>query len=102
MNNGKIREQGFTLIGLLVVIAISAILAAVLLPPLLHALTAGYRPPARTPAADEVTQPARANAMPAKEVSEKESNSDWNFLKGFVPAYNRVWTSPPLVETADT
>jgi hypothetical protein len=35
-------------------------------------------------------------------VSEKESNSDWNFLKGFVPAYDRVWTSPPLVETPDT
>src|SRR5580698_9692244 len=34
--------------------------------------------------------------------SEKELNSDWNFLKGFVPAYDRVWTSPPLVETSDT
>ncbi|MBI4326688.1 MAG: discoidin domain-containing protein [Chloroflexi bacterium] len=29
-------------------------------------------------------------------------DDDWTFLQGFVPAYNRVWISPPTVATADT
>src|ERR1035441_10025280 len=96
------RDRAFTLIELLVVIAISTIVAAILLPALLHALTAGCRALPKTSAPGELTQPASANAVPAQEASDKELSSDWDFLKGFVPAYNRVWTSTPLVETADT
>jgi hypothetical protein len=98
----NIKSNEKSRIRLLVAFAISAILAVILLPALLHALTGGYASSAKTPATNEVTQPARASAVPAKDVSEKESNSDWDFLNGFVPAYNRVWTSPPLVETSDT
>jgi len=41
-------------------------------------------------------------AVPAKVASDKELNSDGDFLKGFVPTYNRIWISTPLVETTDT
>ena len=95
-------KRAFTLVELLAVIASIAILAALLLPSLFHALTAGRRAPPTTSASGELTQPASANAAPTQEASDKEVNSDWDFLKGFVPAYNRVWTSTPPVETADT
>jgi hypothetical protein len=32
----------------------------------------------------------------------KAMELNWEFLKSFVPAYNRVWTAPPLVGTTDT
>lgn len=96
------RDRAFTLIELLVVIAISTIIAAILLPTLFHALTAGRPVPPKTSAPGALTQPASAMAVPAPEASDKELNSDWDFLKGFVPAYDRVWTAPPQVETADT
>jgi len=38
----------------------------------------------------------------AESATFQELNSDWDFLKKFVPAYDRTWTSTPLVETTDT
>ncbi len=48
------------------------------------------------PAAEAQIDPGRAAG------SAGELDADWAFLQSFVPAYNRVWTSTPLVETADT
>ena len=40
--------------------------------------------------------------FPMRDIIEDELSEDWAFLQSFVPAYNRVWTSKPVVETENT